>query len=103
MILFEDFVRDERITAVANYFGLSKEAAADAVDNGGSEIESIRLYLESKGEELRDKLPKCLCCGKKLTDPISIKRGYGEECYRKVQNNLFSGVFEELLRNDVES
>jgi len=103
MIMFEDFIREERITAVANYFGLSKAAAAEAIDNCGSEIEEIRTYLESKGEDLKGRLPKCICCGKKLTDPISIKRGYGEDCFRKVQLNLFSGVFEEFTKKDVES
>lgn len=27
---------------------------------------------------------KCGCCGRKLTTPESIERGYGPECYRRI-------------------
>jgi hypothetical protein len=28
---------------------------------------------------------KCLCCGRKLTDALSIERGFGESCYHKIK------------------
>lgn len=28
---------------------------------------------------------KCKLCGKELTDPESIARGYGPECYKKAK------------------
>lgn len=31
---------------------------------------------------------KCQKCGKKLTDPESMKRGYGPECWEKITGIL---------------
>lgn len=36
---------------------------------------------------------KCQKCGKKLTDPESIKRGYGPECW----NSLTAHYYRSLL------
>ena len=32
---------------------------------------------------------KCQKCGKKLTDPESIKRGYGPECWNSLTTQLY--------------
>lgn len=31
---------------------------------------------------------RCACCGRKLTDPTSIERGIGPDCYRKLNQNF---------------
>lgn len=31
---------------------------------------------------------KCLCCGRKLTDYLSIQRGFGDSCYNKNNKNV---------------
>ena len=99
-IIWEDSITDERVSAVANYFGVSKELAESAIEKGYKEIEEIKDYLESVGEvSSKVEQPRCLCCGKRLKDPVSIKRGYGEDCFKRVQRGLFSGLFEEFNKD----
>lgn len=31
---------------------------------------------------------RCACCGRTLTDPVSIERGVGPDCYRKLNQNF---------------
>lgn len=103
-IIWEDSIIEERIAAVANYFGVSKEMAERAVNAGLTDIDEIRAYLESLGELKENNIQhKCLCCGRPISDPISVRRGYGEECFRRVQLGLYAGIFEELAKKDVES
>lgn len=33
---------------------------------------------------------RCQKCGKKLTDPESIKRGYGPECWETISGQIYS-------------
>jgi protein-arginine kinase activator protein McsA len=33
-------------------------------------------------KQLRKPYPTCKNCGKRLTDELSVKRGYGPECYK---------------------
>lgn len=40
---------------------------------------------------------KCQKCGRKLTDPESIERGYGPECWGGIAAHYFSSQTEECI------
>lgn len=41
----------------------------------------------------------CLRCGRPLSNKVSVKRGYGSTCYRKVEK----AKAKEKLKNEIEN
>lgn len=52
---------------------------------GGSVTNANRTYSVHVEE-------RCSCCGRELTDPVSIERGIGPECYRKATGSKAAKV-----------
>ena len=52
--------------------------------------DDFEIFNESgfkhKKSSIRE-LGRCKACGRPLTDPISAIRGYGPECYRRIQGD----------------
>ena len=69
---------------IMGLFDLDRNEAHKVVRKFGSNTKKIEKYLER--EELKKKYKPCRCkmCGKLLTNPESIIRGYGNECYEKI-------------------
>lgn len=84
--IMEDIMEDIEAEMIVNMFSVPKEWAEEAIEWSGGELKKIREYLKRKSRRAQIKPTKCILCGKKLTDPDSIARGYGEECYKKIQN-----------------
>ena len=43
----------------------------------------------------------CLRCGKKLTSTTSQRRGYGWECWKKLQDDV-PGLFDDVSENETD-
>lgn len=82
--------QEERV--VEELFGIPNELAREAIQHAGKDVERIKRYLQSK-TKTKD-YGVCKICGKKLTDPQSIARGCGIECYNRKRQDMFS-MFEE--------
>ena len=49
---------------------------------------------------LFDTSPRCLRCGRRLSDPVSIARGYGPECWGKRGKEKPVSIGDVLARID---
>lgn len=85
-------MENEAVEVIISTFGVDREFAHELFYECGEDLEAIRKLLISKS---RENLPncKCLSCGRILKDPKSIKRGYGEECFKKVQSKKYEDLF----------
>ena len=72
---------------IAEMFGVPRELASEAIHKVGKDINRIKNYISSHSKEKM--VGKCKMCGKRLTDPESVLRGYGEECYNKMRQRRF--------------
>lgn len=62
----------------------------DAWEHAETDRDNI-LYGKKKYEKkkiIREREGYCKRCGRKLTDPESIRRGYGPKCWVKIQNEV---------------
>ena len=79
-IVWSEYMNEKEEQAVMDMFSIPREVARDAILKAGKDIKRIKRYL-NKSEK---KIGHCKICGKKLTDPESVRRGYGSECYKRV-------------------
>jgi hypothetical protein len=48
-------------------------------------------------------MPNCIKCGRALSDPTSVKRGYGPECWGAIQESGQLGFFDDpALKSDFD-
>lgn len=85
-------MEEEMISVIKDTYGVDEELAQELFNKCGYDLKKIKRYLS---RSVVAKLPptKCLCCGRKLTDARSIRRGYGDECYKKVKHNYHEELF----------
>ena len=84
-------------------FGVPRELAIEALQKAGKELKRIRKYIMNKARKKGVESVRCKMCGKKLTDPDSISRGYGSECYEKLMAEKYSFDFGgEDVKRDTE-
>lgn len=82
-IVWGEVMTEQEEQAVMDMFGIPRDLARDAILKAGKDIKKIKRYL-NKSEH---KLGYCKMCGKRLTDPESVRRGYGSECYKRVMES----------------
>lgn len=82
-IVWGEVMTEQEEQAVMDMFGIPRDLARDAILKAGKDIKKIKRYL-NKSEH---KLGHCKMCGKRLTDPESVRRGYGSECYKRVMES----------------
>jgi hypothetical protein len=86
---------EERLRPVVEYFvNKELEERAAAIKRGVEKRKQRRLSrIAEAAHKLRtqagigDRL-SCYCCSKALTDPVSIKRGIGPECWEHVVRRM---------------
>lgn len=78
---------EQQEEVIAEMFGVPTELASEAIQKVGKDINRIKNYIVNHSKE--KVIGKCKMCGKRLTDPESVSRGYGEECYRKIRQSRF--------------
>ena len=93
-LIWEDYMKDEEIIAIIETLGVTREIAEEALKNCGKDVEQIRRYILNLPTERESISCKCIYCGRTLKDPNSIKRGYGEECYKKYLKKFYNNIFE---------
>ena len=75
------------------YASKQKKSIADMCNVPEEKVIPIsRLEYETYADEQREEAhmySKCQKCGKKLTDPESIKRGYGPECWNSLTAHYY--------------
>lgn len=81
-IVWGEYMNEQEEQAVMDLFGIPKDLAIEAINKAGKDIKKIQGYLNKKNSE--HLVGHCKICGKKLTDPESVRRGYGSECYKRV-------------------
>ena len=69
---------------IMEMFSVPHSMAKDAIKSAGKDITKISKYVKKQAKKKRNALGVCKLCGRKLTDPLSVSRGYGVECYEKV-------------------
>jgi hypothetical protein len=79
-IVWSEYMNEQEEQAVMDMFGIPRELARDAIVKAGKDIKRIKRYLNKTEKSVGH----CKMCGKKLTDPESVRRGFGSECYKKV-------------------
>lgn len=82
--MLEEYMEAEEEEILMEMFSVSREWAADAIIYSKGDMSKIKEYLKRRAAKSRTKPKKCIMCGKMLTDPDSIARGYGAECYKKI-------------------
>lgn len=92
--IWGEYMEEQQEQLIAEMFGVPDEWAREAMSKVGTEIKKIRRYLKKKEKREHSKAGLCKLCGRKLTDPDSIKRGYGSECYNKVMSEIINIDFE---------
>lgn len=95
-IVWGEYMDEQEEQAVMDMFSVPREVARDAISKAGKDIKRIKRYL-NKSEK---KIGYCKICGKKLTDPESVRRGCGSECYKRVLQERIG--FIDFGGNDVE-
>lgn len=86
-------MEEEMIEVIKETFSVDESLAQELFDKCGYDLKKVKRYLTNM--KVKEVLPpiKCLCCGRKLTDAKSIKRGYGEECYKRTMANYKEDLF----------
>lgn len=85
-------------------FNASEDEIKTAIGKVGTDIRKIRRYVNKVRR--REIYPPCRCkiCGRLLTNPESIVRGYGSECYGKINHDadgpLSIEVMEDAIKKD---
>ncbi|MEG1565399.1 MAG: DUF6011 domain-containing protein [Bacilli bacterium] len=87
-------MEDEEVIAISETFGVPNNIARDAIEACGKNVEAIKNYILSLPGDSDSSKCKCKHCGRMLKDPLSIQRGYGEECYRKYITGKYTNIFE---------
>jgi len=86
-------MEEEMISVIMTTFGVDEQLAQELFNKCGYNLRKVKRYLSRRVKEKLAPI-KCLCCGRKLTDPKSIKRGYGDECYKRVKFNYHEDLFQ---------
>ena len=82
--MMEDYMETIEEQLIVDLFSVSEELAHEAIVNSRGNIRKIKSYIKRKIKKENVQPTKCKLCGKRLTDPESIERGYGSECYKKL-------------------
>ena len=80
-LILSEYVEEMQEQIVMDLFSVPHKLARDAIHKAGNELKDIKHYINKRSRP--NVYGKCRYCGRKLTDPISIQRGYGLECYNK--------------------
>lgn len=84
---YNEYLTERQEEVIAEMFGVPTELASEAIQKVGKDIKRIKAYIVNHSKEKA--VGKCRLCGKRLTDPESVRRGYGEECYLKMRQRQF--------------
>jgi len=91
--IWSEIVENDVAGIIVATFGVSSKLAHELYYECGEDLEAIRKNLIKRSNRLEHTC-RCKLCGRTLKDPKSIKRGYGEECYKKSQAKLYNNIFE---------
>lgn len=109
-ILENYLVDNQRITSIAEIFGIPFELAKDAIKEVGLDYEKLLEYLRRRISLKNDGLYFCKRCKKPLKSVQSILDGYGSTCLEKLKNtkefyknNLVRGSYNETNKTATNS
>ena len=78
--------KNGRNTGVFTNYGIFTILSCGIVNNNRVSFEVVKMSPKSKYAHLYKKSVTCNICGRVLTNPASIKRGFGRECWEKLTN-----------------
>lgn len=93
-LILSEYIQEEKEELIASIFNISIELATECLNNTEGDLDAIREYISNKGNN-KVMTVRCKYCGRRLTDPESVKRGYGEDCYRKIKTEIYEDIFKE--------
>ena len=94
--MMEEYMENIEEQLIIDLFDVPDKWAQEAIAKSNGDMRKIKTYLRRKARRENAQPTKCKLCGKRLTDPESIERGYGSECYKKQNSvgkyvNIFGG------------
>lgn len=81
------FMEEYEENLISSLFEISKEEARNVIKKVGTNINKVRKHIEKEKRNEIYQPCRCKICGRMLTNPESIVRGYGSECYNKIHSD----------------